>query len=84
MQPHEQNEIAQAILAGTFIPLRLVEGKLLPPPPLTNGVPPGITQEQAQAAYERARQQTTEERRAERARVRARYARTFSTSSTTQ
>jgi hypothetical protein len=84
MQPHERDEIAQAILAGDFIPLRLVDGKLLPPPSLTNGVPAGITPEQARAAYERARQLTPEERRAERARVRARYAQVLSKPSITQ
>jgi hypothetical protein len=69
-----QDEIIKAILEQRFVPLRLVDGNLLPPPRnLLRTIPEGVTEEQIQQARAWAEQQTPEERRAVLERLRARY-----------
>jgi hypothetical protein len=66
MQAHEPDEIIQAILEQRFVPLRLVAGKLQPPPP-TAELPVLVS-----VSREEALSQTPEERRAVMERLRAR------------
>jgi hypothetical protein len=74
MQRHDRNEIIQAIIEQRFVPLRLVDGKLLPPPRRFHEVPAGFTPEQVQAATDQARSQSHEERQAAMERLRTKYA----------
>lgn len=67
MQTSEQDEIIRAILEGRFVPLRLVDGRLQPPPPVAE-LPALVA-----VSREEALQQTPEERRAVLERLRARY-----------
>lgn len=73
MTTNESNEILKAIIEQRFIPLRWIDGKLAPPSQSLRDLPPGITPEQAQAAYEQVRQMSPEERRATQEQLKNKY-----------